>query len=98
MKVAVYLAAHAAAWVYGVSPATLERIAYRESRYNCEAVNGNCVGCWQVDRRYSRMTVAQLKTPIGGALAAARLLTWAQRHCGDDGLHWYATGHCKGLR
>lgn len=95
VKATIWLAAHLAALVYPVAPATLERLAYCESRYHCEAVNGTCVGCWQIDRRYSRLTVAQLKTPLGGALEAARLLTWARRHCGNDGTHWYRTGSCK---
>jgi len=95
MRTVIWMACNLAGWWYGIEPATLERIAWRESRYHCEAVRGPCTGCFQVDRRYSRLTVAQLKTPLGGALEAARLLRWGQRHCGDDGLRWYATGRCR---
>lgn len=95
MKVAVYLAAHAAALLYPVSPTVLERIAWRESRFVATAQHGTCCGLMQTESRFSRYTCAQLKLPLVSMLEGARLLVWARRHCHNDGTHWYATGRCK---
>lgn len=49
-------AARAAGEVYGLSPELLEAVAYYESRYSLDAVNGDCIGlmqiatCWHEDR------------------------------------------------
>ena len=98
VKPAIWLAAQLAGWVYGIEPATLERLAWRESRYQCEAVNGSHCGAWQVSTRSSRYTCLALQNPVIGAMEAARLLRWAQKRCGNDGLTWYRTGHCGGKR
>ena len=95
-KVALWLAIRLASLVYPVDPATLEGIAWRESRYTATAQRGTCCGAFQTESRFSRYSCAQLKNPLVSALEAARLLTWAQRHCGGDGLHWYRHGHCAG--
>ena len=98
MKLAIWLAAHLAGWVWGVEPATLERLAWVESRNTASAVNGSHCGAWQVSTRSSRYTCRALQNPVVGALEAARLLRWASRHCNNDGLVWYRTGRCGGKR
>ena len=98
VKPAIWLAAQLAGWVYGIEPATLERLAWRESRNTASAVNGSHCGAWQVSTRSSRYTCLALQNPVIGAMEAARLLRWAQKRCGNDGLTWYRTGHCGGKR
>lgn len=95
MTATLWLAIRLASLVYPVDPATLEGIAWRESRFNCDAVRGSHCGAFQVGTRWSRYTCGQLQVPVIGALEAARLLRWARRHCGGDGLTWYRTGGCR---
>lgn len=95
MTATLWLAIRLASLVYPVDPATLEGIAYRESRYQCDAVRGTHCGCGQVSTRWSRYTCRQLQNPVIGMLEAGRLVAWAQRRCGGDGLRWYVTGRCR---
>lgn len=95
MSLQIWLAIHAAAWVYGLPPATLERVSWHESRHHAGAVRGSHCGLGQVSTRWSRYTCAQLQVPLVGALESARLLAWSRKHCHDDGLTYYRHGRCK---
>lgn len=60
----VEAAARAAGEAYGLSPELLEAIAYYESRYQLDAVNGDCTGLMQVSLywhqdRMKRLGVAE---------------------------------------
>lgn len=61
--------------VYNISPEFLEAVAWRESRYDPEAVNGGCVGLMQVapvwhGDRMERLGVEDL-TEVDGNMAVA---------------------------
>lgn len=96
MKIIIWLSCHLAGWSYGIGAADLYRVSWRESRHTTNAVSGSHHGAFQVSTRWSRYNANALHNPLIGALEAARLLAWARRHCGGDGLHWYRTGRCGG--
>ena len=58
------------ALISGVNPQMMQRIAYHESRFNCNAVGdgGESHGCWQIHRPEKKkvrpLTVEQAKNPI----------------------------------
>lgn len=93
MTATLWLAIRLSAWLYGLDPATLEGIAYRESRYQCDAVRGTHCGCGQVSTRWSRYTCRQLQNPVIGMLEAGRLVAWFEVHYPGRGLRRY-----RGLR
>lgn len=95
LRAVIWLACQLAGWVYGIEPGTLERIAWRESRYTVTAQRGTCCGLMQTESRFSRYTCEQLKNPLVSSLEAARLLRWARHHCRNNGEHWYRTGKCQ---
>lgn len=56
----VEAAARAAGEAYGLSPELLEAIAYYESRYQLDAVNGDCTGLMQVSLYWHRDRMERL--------------------------------------
>lgn len=77
----VEAAARAAGEAYGLSPELLEAIAYYESRYQPDAVNGDCTGLMQVSLYWHRdrmerlgITEADMWEPGPNMLVAADFL------------------------
>lgn len=90
------------AQMYGVDPALLDCIAYRESTYSVDAVNGVHTGVmqWNPDTRAWLSEKAQadplwLHSDIGaGPVLDIALAAWAVRN--NYGTHWSTWTMCGG--
>ena len=65
---------------YNICPEFLQAMAFRESSYNTNVVNGSCIGLMQVSEKWhkdrmERLGVESLYDPYGNMLVAADYLT-----------------------
>lgn len=73
---------------YCICPELIQAIAWRESRFNPEAVNGNCIGIMQVSERWhrdrmERLGVTDLTDMEQNMLVAVDYLSELAIECGD---------------
>ncbi len=95
-------AARTAGEAYGLSPELLEAVAYYESRYQPDAVNGDCTGLMQVSLYWHRdrmermgVTEADMWETGPNMMVAADYLAELLQHYDDLGaaLMYYNGGH-----
>lgn len=96
--------------VYGVDPALMDCMVYRESSYNVNAVNGIHIGVAQFNPdTYAWMAHLALGDPVfmhksliedgkgpGDGLSALVIMSWAFKN--DMGEHWSTYSLCIGER